>query len=401
MCRPGLTSLRLSRMAAVGEDHRPLRRARVAVTAAFAAHAVLSGLLGPWIPSLKERTGLDAGGLGIALTGFALGLLVGTRAAGPAVRRWGGRRVVRIGIPGMGVGFALLPLAGNLASLTSIFFGIGLLAGLLDVAMNIEAVAVERRFGRRVMTAIHGTWSVALFVGAGLASAGIAAGLRIGIHLPLSAALVVVASLAFLRWLPAEGDGTAPRADIPTPRRVSANRLVLLLCLVASASFLVEGIAIEWSAVFLRESVGAHRGAAGLGVVAFSAGMAASRFVGDRLVARVGQAVVVRSGAVFAFAALCAMLIVHRLVPSIAAFGIVGLGLGPIVPLAFRSAGWTGRPGHPSALPIVVTAGYVGSIVGPLLVGFIADQGGLRVAFLVPVVACAVAALAAGATVDR
>jgi MFS family permease len=383
-----------------GED-RARRRARVAVTAAFAAHAVLSGLLGPWIPNLKERTGLDAGGLGVALTGFALGLLVGTRAAGPAVRRWGGRRVVLAGIPGMGMGFALLPLAGALASLASIFFGIGLLAGLLDVAMNIEAVAVERRFGRRVMTAIHGTWSVALFVGAGLASAGIAAGMPIGIHLPLAAAAVVVVSIGFLRWLPMEEAVQPNPPHGAASQRSSSAHLVLLLCLVAGASFLVEGIAVEWSAVLLRESVGVDPGAAGLGVVAFSAGMAASRFIGDRLVARFGQSAVVRVGAACGFVSLVVMLIAHRPVPSVVAFGAVGLGLGPVVPLAFRSAGGTVRPGHPSVLPIVVTAGYVGSIVGPLLVGFIADTAGLRVAFLVPVVSCVVASLAASATRDR
>ena len=141
--------------------------------------------------------------------------------------------------------------------------------------------------------------------------------------------------------------------------------------------------------------------AAGLGVVAFSAGMAASRFVGDRLVARFGQPAVVRFGASSAFVALAAMLIVHRLVPSVVALGIVGLGLGPVVPLAFRTAGRTLRRGHASALPLVVTAGYAGSIVGPLLVGFIADLATLRIAFLVPLVASAVSALAAGATRDR
>jgi cyanate permease len=301
----------------------------------------------------------------------------------------------------MAVGFALLPSAAGLGSLTLIFFGIGLLAGLLDVAMNIEAVAVERRFERRVMTAIHGTWSVALFVGAGLASAGIAAGVPIGVHLPVAAALVAAASFALLRWLPRDGDDAA-RTSVSAAHRAGQGpeHVVLLLCLVAGASFLVEGIAVEWSAVFLRESVGSDPSAAGLGVVAFSAGMAASRFLGDRLVARVGQSVVVRAGAGCAFLSLCVMLIAHSSATSVIAFGIVGLGLGPVVPLAFRSAGWTDRPGHASALPIVVTAGYVGSIVGPLLVGFIADTAGLRVAFLVAVVACAVAALAAGATRD-
>ena len=392
-------------MATVGEHQRALHRARVGVTTAFAAHAVLSGLLGPWIPHIKAQAGLDASGLGIALTGFAVGLLAGTRLADPLVRRSGGRRVVRGGIPVMGVGFALLPVAGNLASLTVLFLGIGLLAGLIDVAMNIEAVAVEQRIERRVMSAIHGTWSVALFVGAALASAGIAAGLSFGIHLPISAALVVVVSGVFLRWLPDAGDpmeeARTGRPDDPNAGRTSPTSVLLLLCLVAAGSFLVEGIAIEWSAVFLRESVGADPGAAGLGVVAFSAGMAASRFVGDRLVARFGQSTVARVGASSAFVALGAMLIVPDVVPSIGAFGIVGLGLGPVVPLAFRTAGRTRRPDHASALPLVVTAGYAGSIVGPLLVGFIADLTTLRIAFLVPVVACAVSALAAGATRDR
>jgi MFS family permease len=394
-------------MTTAGQDQRAMHRARVGVTAAFAAHAVLSGLLGPWVPHIKAQAGLDASGLGIALTGFAMGLLTGTRVADPTIRRWGGRRVVRGGIPMMGVGFALLPRAGNLASLTLLFLGIGLLAGLIDVAMNIEAVAVERRFERRVMSAIHGIWSVALFVGASLASAGIAAGMPIAIHLPLVSALVVAASFALLRWLPAseeEGAGMwAPLvgSDIVRRRRTTSEHRVLLLCAVAGASFLVEGIAIEWSAVFLRESVGAASSAAGLGVVAFSAGMAGSRFVGDRLVARFGQAAVVRVGAACAFVALCLMLSVHRVAPSVVGLGVVGLGLGPVVPLAFRSAGWTARPGHPSALPVVVTAGYVGSIVGPLLVGFIADAATLRVAFFVPVVSCVLATLAAGATRDR
>src|SRR5688500_17915114 len=249
-------------MATAYEDQRALPRARVGVTTAFAAHAVLSGLLGPWIPQIKAQAGLDASGLGIALTGFAVGLLAGTRMADPAIRRWGGRRVVRGGIPMMGVGFALLPAAGDLVSLTVLFLGIGLLAGLVDVAVNIEAVVVGRRFEALVMAAIHGSWSGALFVGRALASAGIAAGLSIGIHLPISAAVVVVVSGAFIRWLPAAEEAAERGPDeavagLPDPRvgRASPNP-ILLLCLVAAGSFLVEGIAVDWSAVSLRGWVG-------------------------------------------------------------------------------------------------------------------------------------------------
>ena len=138
----------------------------------------------------------------------------------------------------------------------------------------------------------------------------------------------------------------------------------------------VEGIAVEWSAVFIRvggcdEPAGSRR--------RFSAGWrrrASSGIASGHASANA----VARLGASSAFVALAVMLVVHRVVPTVAALGIVGLGLGPVVPLAFRTAGRTPRRGHASALPLVVTAGYAGSIVGPLLVGFIADLASLRIA---------------------
>ncbi|HEX5936752.1 MAG TPA: MFS transporter [Actinomycetota bacterium] len=377
-------------------SRRALRRARTAVAAAFAAHAMLAGLLGPWIPQLKARNGLDAAGLGIALAWLAAGLLIGTRLADPAVRRVGGRALVRTGIPVLGFGYALLPVSTELPALSATFFAIGIASGLVDVAMNIEAVAVERRYRLRVMTAIHGVWSVSLFVGAGLAAIGIALGMPITVHLPLAAALVVGTSSVLLRWLPASGEsGETPGAV--EPRSASTQRRIALLCLVAGGSFLVEGIAIEWSAVYLRGPAGASPAAAGLAVVAFSGGMATSRFVGDRLVARIGQPTVVRIGAAAAALALGTALVVGTAAPSIVGFAVVGLGLGPVVPLAFRSAGSLVRRGGGSALPIVLTAGYAGSVVGPIAVGLLADRYGLRLAFLVPVLACAAAAFAASA----
>ena len=149
--------------------------------------------------------------------------------------------------------------------------------------------------------------------------------------------------------------------------------------------------------MYLRGPVGAAPATAGLAVVAFSAGMAVARFVGDRLVARFGQPVVVRAGAGLAALALGVVLLAPATVPSLLAFAIVGLGLGPVVPLAFRSGGSLLRRHGGSALPLVVTAGYVGSVVGPIAVGFLADRYGLRPAFLVPMLAWAAAALAATA----
>lgn len=380
------------------DEDTALRRSWVAVAGAFSSHAVIAGLLGPWMPTLKDRTGIDDGGLGAALAGYAAALLVGTRLAGPAVRLVGGRTAVRVGIPVLAGAAAALPLAGGFVSLAAAFVAIGLVSGLVDVAMNIEAVAVERRSGRRVLTAIHGAWSVSLFVGAGISSVGVAAGIPIAVHLPLVAALIAAAGVPLLRWLPPAAPRGGHEVRPVTAGRPGAATAVVLLGVIAGASFLVEGIAMEWSAVYLRDALGAAGGVVGLAVVAFSAGMASTRFVGDRLVGAFGQPAVVRVGASAAVASLATMLLVPSVPLTIVAFALVGLGMGPVVPLGFRSAGWTTRRGGRTALPIVVTAGYTGSIVGPALVGPLADAFGLRVAFVVPVVACAVVAVAAPAT---
>jgi fucose permease len=376
----------------------PFRRARVAVTTTFAVHAVVAGSLGPWIPRLKARSDLDAAGLGLALTGFAAGLVVGTRLAAPAMRRVGGRTTVRVGVPLLAAAFALLPFTRSLASLFAAFSALGLVSGLLDVAMNAEAVDVERRYGRRVMSAMHGTWSVSMLGGAALASVSVAAGLDIVVYFATVAVLLVGASLPILRWLlsPLEARDEFT-GDEATPDRDGRLPLVVLLCLIAFLAFMTEGIAAEWSAVYLNESVGTTVGTAGLGVVSFAAGMAISRFVIDGALDRFEASVVVRLGEGVGAIALGTALVVNAAWVSMPAFFLLGLGIGPAVPLAFRAAGRLRLDGARSGLGIVLTAGYLGSILGPIAVGFTADRVGYRAAFVIPVFACVIVAAVAGA----
>jgi MFS family permease len=380
----------------------PFRRARIAVTATFAVHAVVAGSLGPWIPQLKDQSSLDAAGLGLALTGFAAGLVTGTRLAGPAMRRAGGRNVVRAGAPLLAIAFTLVPLAGSLTALFAAFAFLGLVSGLLDVAMNAEAVEVEGRYGRRVMSAMHGTWSVSMLAGAAVASASVAAGVPIRFHFAAVAVALAAGSFPLLRWLlsPHEVRDEFSTDEVPYEPRSSTSRVVLL-GLIAFVAFMTEGIAAEWSAVYLNEAVGTDVGTAGLGVVAFSAGMAISRFVIDRFLERIEASVVVRFGEAVGAVALGAALLVNAPATSVAAFVALGLGVGPAVPLAFRAAGRLTLDRGRSALGIVVTTGYVGSILGPLAVGFTADRAGYRAAFTIPVIACAAVVAAAGAVRER
>lgn len=359
---------------------------------------MVAGTIGPWIPTLKADNRLDAGELGLALAGFAVGLVLGTRCAGPAMRRLDGRAVIRIGIPCLAGALAMLPIAGGLVTFALLLSIVGFASGLLDVVMNAEAVAVERALGRRVMSSLHGTWSVAVLFGAGTASLAIAIGTSLEIALPSVAVVLVIASFPVLRWLPEDAPVRANGTVARTPVGAVPRLRVLALCAVAAASFLSEGVAIEWSALLLRDGLGARAAIAGLGVVAFSAGMAVSRFLGDRAADRLGERALVRVGAATGAVALGASLIVGDATVAIGAFAVLGLGLGAVVPSAFRAAGGLRLGPDRTALAIVVTAGYVGSIVGPLVVGLTADRYGLRVAFAIPVVASLLASAAAGAT---
>ncbi len=377
------------------------RRARVAVAATFGSHAVVAGTVGPWVPALKANADLGAGALGIALFGFALGLVSGTRLAGPITRRLGARPVVRAGIPALALALAVLPFAGALVTLTGSFALVGIVSGLLDVAMNDEAAAVEETFARRVMSSMHAVWSVSMLASAGVASVGIASGLAIQAYFGGVAAVLIVTTFPALRWLPRRSlrgrDEIATSVDTPGPPFMG----VALLCAIAAAGFMTEGIASEWSAVYLREGLGVAAGTAGLGVVAFSSGMAISRLAGDRLAERFGARSLVRAGSVVGGTALAASILIGDPALAIGALVILGLGLGPAVPLSFSAAARVRWPDGRTALPIAVTAGYVGSIVGPLVIGLTAEVAGLRAAFGVPVLMCATIAAAARSMESR
>jgi predicted MFS family arabinose efflux permease len=349
------------------------------------------------MPTLRARAGIDSPQLGIALAGLAVGLVVGTRAAGPILRRTGARRAIRGGVPVLASSLGSLPLASGLLALTAAFSVVGLVSGLLDVAMNLETVAVEERHDRRIMSSSHAMWSVSMMAAASIASLAIAdhAGI-VPSFIAVSAAMAVV-SFPLLRWLPAADARRADGLTGPAATGTATLSRVAALCLIGFAMFMTEGIAADWSAVYLRDVDGASGGVAGLGVVAFSAGMTTSRFVGDVLGRRFAPRMILRIATLLAASTLVVASVAGAAPVTVAALALVGLCLGPAVPYTFGAAGRASTGPRRTALPPVVTASYRGSIVGPLAVGATASIAGLELAFAVPVAMCVATAAVAPA----
>jgi predicted MFS family arabinose efflux permease len=357
-----------------GTDDPP-RRARIAVSAVFFANGAGFASWVPHIPAVQAGLALPASTLGAALLAMAAGALVGIPLSGLATSRIGSRGVVRASALLFFLALPLPILAPGLASVVAALALLGAANGALDVAMNAQAVAVEARWPRPIMSSFHGMWSLGGLAGAGGAALALAAGWTPRAHV-LTATLVLASlAAAACRWILPPDD---PRAD--ARRFVRPTRAVLGLGAIAFLGLMAEGAVGDWSAVYLRHTLGTTASTAALGFAAFSLTMAGGRFLGDALVARLGDVRVVRASAGAAAIALGFALLVAHPLAAIAGFAAVGIGVANVVPIVFRAAGAIPGVAAGNGIAAVGTCGYVGFLAGPPTIGFVADVLGLPAA---------------------
>jgi len=367
---------------------------RAAVSAAFLIHSTVSGTWAPRLPAIKESLGLSDGELGTALVGLAIGLVVGTRVAGAPVDRFGSRPVMRVGFPLLAATLLLPGLADSLLALFVSLLVLGLASGALDVAMNAQGIEVERHLGRPILSGLHGLWSVGLGIGAGVAALAAAIDAERLEHFAVVAALLAVASLVFLR-------GLLP-ARLPEPGEADEQGVsvrwtlaLVLLGVIAFCSFVGEGAASDWSAVYMTQELGSSEALGALAFASFAVTMAAARFAADPLRGRLGNVVLARGGSLIAAVGLGLALLVHEPAAAIAGFALLGLGLAPVVPITFSAAGDLDPRATGRLVGRVATLGYVGSVAGPIMIGWLAEATSLRTALGLVVMLALVIAVSA------
>jgi MFS family permease len=345
---------------------------------------------------------LSDGELGTALVGLAIGLVVGTRVAGAPIDRFGSRPFMRAGFPLMGASLLLPGLAGSGLGLFASLLVLGIASGALDVAMNAQGIEVERVVGKPILSGLHGLWSVGLGVGAGAAALAAAAGLDPLPHFAIVAAVLILASVVLLRGLLPEREQLRAEvvADAAQAHAASVTAVVrwtiplALLGLITFCSFVGEGSASDWSAVYMTQELGSSQALGALAFAAFAVTMATMRFLADSLRGRYGKVTLVRAGSLVAAAGMAFGLLVHEPAAAIVGFALLGLGLAAVVPIAFRAAGDLDPRATGRLVGRVATVGYVGTVVGPIAIGWLAQATSLRSALgLVVVLAVTIAAV--------
>lgn len=329
----------------------------------------------PLVPYTKHRLDINDATLGVLLLCIGIGSLISMPMAGFLTARFSCRRVIFASGTALCVLLPILTLPETFPVMALMLGLLGAMLGLMDVAINVQAVEVERACQRALMSSFHGFYSVGGIVGAGCIS--------LLLWLGLSPLLATVA-MALLIWLllfwsqrhmvrATSRAGGGPLLAIP-------RGWVLFIGILCFIMFLTEGAVLDWGALYLTAFRGIDTRQAGIGFAAFSITMTLGRLYGDRVVNRLGRFAVIAGGSLCAAAGLLMTITIDNPFTAIGGFALVGLGAANVVPILFTTAGnQTMMPPH-LALASITTMGYAGSLLGPTLLGFVAQISSLSLA---------------------
>ncbi|MFF2570871.1 MFS transporter [Streptomyces sp. NPDC101191] len=354
-----------------------LRRARFAVAAVFCVHGAVTGSFATRIPWIQEHAGVGAGQLGLALAFPAIGASLAMPLAGAISHRFGARTALRGLLALWTLSLTLPSLAPNIYGLCAALLVYGATAGMSDVAMNALGVETENRLGRSIMSGLHGMWSVGALLGsaAGTVAAHLGGDARLH-HLLAALVLTVLGLISCQGVLDLH---SAPEEEAP-PRFALPPKSALVIGAIGFCGVFAEGASLDWSAVYLKDELGTSAGLAAASTTAFALTMAVARLVGDRVVDRFGAVRTVRVGGLAATLGGLLVVFAPHAALAMAGFGLIGLGVAVVVPLAFAAAGRSG-PNPSQAIAGVATITYTSGLVAPSAIGGIANATSLVLSF--------------------
>lgn len=376
------TTLELSAKltAAIGfppEAHR--RRAFWAMMACFLVHGLVVSTWVSRIASIKTGLHLGDGALGLALLGTAIGSVTAIPICGSLVVRYGSRRMAQWTAAGFCLSLVAIAFARDGHTLFAALLLYGAMAGANDVAMNAHAVATEKLLGTPTMSRFHAMFSIGGIAGAGLGAVIAGRGVPAVAHLVAASAMIFVFALVMSRRLVETRNGAAheKQSTRASLRRIPAA--LIALSAIGFCIFLSEGAIADWTAVYLKQILGAGEGLAPVGYAVFSAAMAIFRLTGDAITLRVGRARVIRYGGAIAAAGLTFALLAPSPYWALAGFAAAGAGFSSIIPLVFAAGGRIPGISEGAGVATVSGLGYLGFLVGPPAIGFLSELTSLRV----------------------
>ena len=356
----------------------------------------LAGAWGAHIPSVKKHFALDEGQLALVLLAAGIGAILALGVAGRVVARLGARRTVQAAGLVMALALAGFLQLDSLSLVWPLALAFGLAMSLFDVAINSEGSELEHQGGRALMSNLHALFSTGGMLGAAcvalLLRAGVPPAQQLAAMGAVLAAAAVWGSRGMLAVYPVApgAEGQVASAHFAWPRGV-----LLVLGLLVLAGMIAEGVMYDWCVLYLQQELGLPAARAAWGYAAFSGAMALARFGGDALRERFAERRLLTVGAGTAAVAMAVVLLSATPAVALVGFVLVGVGLAPVAPVLFNAATRVPGVSRAAAIAAVTSIGYSGFLIGPPLIGALAQAVSLTAALGVVVLGAAGLALGA------
>lgn len=361
----------------------PVRRSRAAVSVAYGVQGLSLAILVTRIPTVRDRLGLSEVGLGLLLVLVPVMAGVGSVLAGILTARLHSRPVLRVAGPFVPLSVVAVGLAPSLPAAVIALSVFGVAIGMVDATMNMQAVSLQAAYGRPVISSCYAWFSLVSIAGALLAAGAAATDIPLWLFFAACAAVAVPVQLVVGRWLLPDAVVGAVDSERTVPWAPVIAVGIALMC-----AYVLDSATQNWSAVYLTDALGAQESVAALGYAAYSALLLIGRLAVDRIDMRAGPVRLVRAAAILGLVGLLVVALAPDPTVALIGFGILGLAVAPMIPLAFVAAASHDRDATGRAVARVNVFNYVGVLLGAPLVGIIAEASSLRIAFAALGIAC-------------
>lgn len=365
---------------------------RIAISSLFFLHGLCFGSWGSRIPAIQEFHHLSESELGTLLLSIPIGQILSMPLAAGMVARFGSRNILIIAACFYGMILTTLGLAPDILSIVICLSCFGLASNLVNISLNTQAVDLEAIYNKPIMASFHGLWSTAGFVAAAIGAVMIGNGVVPYKHFILISIIALCTLVFSSRYLIRE----TKKSQAPGKKSFSLpDRSIMGLGLIAFLSMVCEGAMFDWSGIYFKKVVEAEGAWVGTGYVAFMTTMAGTRFFADRFKEKYGILTIIRVSGLLIFLGLMTSVLFPHLITAIIGFLMVGSGVSALVPLVFSEAGRSKSVSPSSAIASVSTIGFLGFLIAPPVIGWIAGMSSLKTSFtLVAFIGLSIALLA-------
>jgi len=354
-------------------------RIRIAVALFYFCQGLAFASWASRIPDIKSALNLSDAQLGTLLFALPLGQLLTMPLSGRLVTQYGSHRVLCVAAPLYALVLTCIALVSTGWQLGLALLAFGIVGNMCNIAVNTQGVAAEQLYSRSVMTSFHGAWSIAGFTGALIGLLMINLHVDTYLHFWIILICVVINTVINQKYL--------VRHVVTEQRKTSfftkPDGVLIQLGIIGFCSMATEGAMFDWSGIYFKDIVRAPSSLVVVGYASFMIMMAAGRFLGDWAIRRIGRRTLLQASGCFIFVGMGIAVLFPTVTTASLGFMLVGLGVACVVPSIYSAAGRNANISPGVALAMVSSVSYLGFLMGPPLIGYVAELASLRYSYAV------------------